>query len=298
METLEDIFSGKTSETPEVEDTTVTQETVQEEVLDQQESTTQQIEHSEEVNQEIPQEESQEQGNDVDENSLDYWKGLAEKRDNELASLKKQHSDYQSFADKKYNELDKKLNMLFEQKPQQSQPQQAEQPKMSQEELNELFFENPVEAAKKMMELYGPQAQTQQPQFNPQEIQMQVQENVMRELHNDFDEVLSQVNRQVAYNPELLAKIQQSSNPAKTAYQEGTRLRQAEMIQKDPDAYEKELRAKWEEELKTKNNNSSPTLRTIPASSPTKSTGGKTAKNSNALDSIFGAGKKKAGGYA
>ena len=296
METLDEIFSGKTSGKPvQVEDATATQEQTQEEVLDQQESIPQQIENSEENNQEFSQEESQEQVIESDENSLDYWKNLAEKRNSELASLKKQHTDYQSFTDKKYNNLDKKLNMLFQQN---SQPQQAEQPKkMSAEEFNEKFYENPFEAVQEYAKQFGPQAQTQQPQFNQQEIQMQVQESVMRELHTDYDEVISQVNRQVAYNPELLAKIQQSSNPSKTAYEEGIRLREAEKIQKDPEAYEKELRAKWEEELKIKNNNSSPTLRTIPASSPTKSSG-KITKSNNSLDSIFSAGKKKAGGYA
>lgn len=153
-----------------------------------------------------------------------------------LASLEKQRADQQGYYMGQINDLNAKITELTAEK--------AEPPakKMTDDEINDLYYENPAEAMRIM------QAQAQ-PQVNTQ---IQIQEGVQRALHSDYDEVIGIVYKQATLNPTLEQEILSSPDPAKMAYEKGLEFQKALQIQTDPKAYEAELRAKIESELASK----------------------------------------------
>jgi hypothetical protein len=155
----------------------------------------------------------------------------------QLASSQKQRSDDQSYFQHQINELraeNEALKAVKEEKPPVKE--------LTDEEINDLYYENPAEAMRLM------QAQAQ-PQVNQK---LLIQEGVQRALHNDYDDVIGFVQKQATLNPQLEQEIMNSPDPAKVAYEKGLELRKALEIQTDPKKYEAELRAKIEAELTNK----------------------------------------------
>lgn len=202
----------------------------------------------------------------------------------EYENAEKRRRDLQSHYDSQINELKKEIASM----KQDPQPEQPKKPEINKDEFNDKFFDDPMAA----LEMFAQQfvGQQQQPQMNPQDLKLQIQEEAQRSLHDDFDAVLSIAQKAAMVDPELVARIQQSPNPALTAYQEGKKLEKAYKIQQDPEAYEAELRKKWEEENKPKNDNPGG-LRKIPNSAPNPRTVVKTKSDKESFNAMFG-GKK------
>ncbi len=212
------------------------------------------------------------------ENSMAYWKQQADQLKADLERTQKQKSDYQSYTDKRINELQKE----FSQKPAEQKPEVKQ---YSKEELNDIFYDNPADA----MEIFAKQLMGQQaPQQNQMDIDLKIQEGVMRNLHDDYDDVVSQVQNAIAYNPEILQTIQQASNKAKAAYEQGKKLQAALKIQQDPEAFEAELRKKWEAENNGNQTQNKPSsIRSIPSSSPNPRTQVRKPTGKESFSSMF-----------
>ena len=148
--------------------------------------------------------------------------------DERLASLEKQRADQQSYFMNQINELNSELKEFKE-------PKEEPVKSMSDEELNDLFYENPAEAMRVMNARNAP---------NPVNQQVAIQEGVQRALHADYDDVINVVKQQATLNPQLEQEIMNSPDPAKTAYEKGQALRKAQQIQIDPAKFEADLRAK------------------------------------------------------
>ena len=80
--------------------------------------------------------------------------------------------------------------------------------------------------------------------FARQEFQSRVvlSERLMRQQHQDFDQVVEVFGQAANRNPYLLQQMTQSPLPAEYAYQMGKRLQLADRIGSDPDSYEKKIR--------------------------------------------------------
>ena len=200
---------------------------------------TQMIE-SENVNEQIEPQEEINETSEVVENQDEPQENVADEDINKrLESLEKQRADQQSYYMHQINELNAKLAEAT--KVNEEPPVKQ----MTDEEINDLYYENPAEA----MRIMQAQMQTQQPQVNQN---LLIQEGVQRALHTDYDEVIGIVQKQATLNPKLEQEIMSSPDPAKMAYEKGLEMKKALLIQTDPEKYEAELRAKIESELASK----------------------------------------------
>ena len=100
-----------------------------------------------------------------------------------------------------------------------------------------------------------------------------------REQYADFDEVMEATVARVKDNPALQQQIFSSANPARAAYRLGKQLRDAEALQKDPEAERERIRAeeraKLEAEFKAKEDERRKKLDAIPPDlAATRSTSG------------------------
>lgn len=277
MDDFAEMFNHKAGKNDVVEDAPATfeNEVEEPEVNEEPES----IESQVEVGDILPENNSDDkQTSKADENTPTYWKDRFE-------ASEKQRRDLQSYTDKRFAELEKKFGQ-FNQKTQEPKVVEKE---LNRDEFNDLFLDDPFSALEKY-------SQTKLNKLNqapdPQSINTLVMEGVQRSLHDDYDEVISQLTEAAAFNPSLIQEVQSASNPAKKAYELGKNLQKSLQIQKDPAAYEAELRAKWEAELKQTNTNSKRSLRNIPSTSPTKASTPSVSKDPNDLSYIFG-GKRK-----
>jgi hypothetical protein len=185
------------------------------------------------------------------------WKAKYE----EEAELRRKN---QSYADSRYNELDKKINQMM-----QGQTQKKEAPpekEYTKEELADLMYSDPEAAIKYVTSKNKPQ------QGNPANNQLQIDQAVQRGLHSDYDEVIASLEKVAAFRPEIIEKIQSSPNRALAAYEEGKKLQEQVKMTEDPEAFEKQLREKILKELEEDNRTKSkPNLRNVPSSPRTKS---------------------------
>lgn len=212
------------------------------------------------------------------------YKALFEAKNDEFDKLTKQHRDFQSFNDSKFNELEKKFNDFKQ------EPAQPVEPELTEQQINDLYYENPAKAMQKVIEMQNKSAQPQQPQITPQDIQLQVQEGVQRDQHEDYDDVINNLKSVASFHPQIIEKINASNNKAKTAYEEGIKLQSANASQADPDAYRTQLREEILKELELdKNTKNRPSLRGVPSSA--KSTAN-TAPTERPLEDLFQAGKR------
>lgn len=67
-------------------------------------------------------------------------------------------------------------------------------------------------------------------------------QEIMREIHSDYDEVEAVFLEEAASNPALQAKLSQSAFPAKLAYTEGKRLQTLKEMGDDPEGYIEKVR--------------------------------------------------------
>lgn len=206
------------------------------------------------------------------------YKSMFEEEQKKREGVEKQHRDYQSFRDSEFNRLQKQM-------AEQATPEvkAEETPKLSKEELQDLMYEDPMKAYEYMAKITQPQ---QQQAMSPEDIQVHVQEGVQREQHDDYDAIIENLRSVASYHPEIIKKINESTNKAKTAYEEGKKLQSLSQPQGDIEALKAQLREELLEEMKT-NNKSRPTLRNVPASKQ-----GKAATVDRSFNSLFTAGRK------
>lgn len=103
-----------------------------------------------------------------------------------------------------------------------------------------------------------------------------------REQFPDFDEVMEQVVERVKENPALREQIFRSPNPARAAYRLGKQFRDADALQKDPEAVREQIRAeeraRLEAEFKARDEAKRKTADAIPPDlAATRSTTGATS---------------------
>lgn len=75
-------------------------------------------------------------------------------------------------------------------------------------------------------------------------------QELMAELHDDYDEIEQIFVEEAAKNPALAVQWQNHAAPAKFAYQEGRRLKFAREVGDDPESYRERLKAELVPELK------------------------------------------------
>lgn len=218
-----------------------------------------------------------------DDEELDY-KAMFEAKNDEFDKLTKQHRDFQSFNDSKFNELEKKFNDFSK------EPEQPVEPEMSEQEINDLYYENPAKAMQKVMEMQMKSNVPQQEQLTPDQIQIHIQEGVQRDQHEDYDAVISNLKGVASYHPQIIEKINASTNKAKTAYELGKELQSASLSQADPDAYRTQLREEIMKEMEQdKQSKNQPSLRGVPSSSASTAN---TAPTEQPLEGLFTAGAR------
>lgn len=100
--------------------------------------------------------------------------------------------------------------------------------------------------------------QPQQPQDPLQQTYQQIvnerfntSEMLVRAQHTDVDEAVEAFKAAAAQNPALAAAMHQNPHPWKYAYEEGKRLKFANEIGNDPEAYRKKVRAEVEAEVRS-----------------------------------------------
>jgi len=202
--------------------------------MDEQTNDDLQQEDSEELTQETEQNEEQdneEQSEEQETSEEVDWETKAKDLEKQLQSKDKQQRDQQSFLQHQINEL----------KGDKSEVATKEEPKseLSDEDINELYFENPAEAMRLMMAKSAPQNQ---------QSKLEVQEEIMRGMNDDYDEVIEIVKQAIGINPELNREIMSAANPAMIGYKKGLEMRKSQQMLADPEAYEKQLREKIERE--------------------------------------------------
>lgn len=211
------------------------------------------------------------------------YKAMFEAKNTEFESLTKQHRDYQSFHDSKFNDLEKKVNDF-------QNPPKPEEPPLTEDEINDLYLDNPAKAMQKVMEMQMKSIQPQQQQITPEQMDLQIQEGVQRDQHDDYDNVINNLKSVASYHPEIIEKINASSNKAKTAYELGKNLQNANQPQADPDAFRNQLREEIIKELEEEKNSNRPSLRGVPSSSTNKSSG--KSVSTDPFRTLFTAGNK------
>ncbi|MFD1216409.1 hypothetical protein [Microbulbifer celer] len=136
-------------------------------------------------------------------------------------------------AEARAKELEEKLQQFIG-----GQQQQPEQPKKPD------WFNDPETAAQQQ------QQQMQQMLF---EQRAQIGQEIMRDQHDDFDEMETRFFQMLEENPQLGAGLHSAANPAKYAYETAKKAMEAEAL-KDVDGYKARLReeVRKEEEAKVR----------------------------------------------
>lgn len=210
-----------------------------------------------------------------DENSVEFWKKKAE-------AAEKQKRDQQSYNDQRYNTLEKSFNEFKQSiQTQQQQPPKQEIPEMSKEDLQDLIYEDPEKAMIYVAQKNG--LINSQPQ-QPVNMQLAVQEQVVRALNPDFDDVIEKFQEAVNLNPMILQEVKNAPNPVQAAYDKGKQILQAQDKPVDMETLKAEIRAELEEELNIKNS-SRQSLRKVPGSPGVS--GKKSVKRETVIDDFF-----------
>jgi len=131
---------------------------------------------------------------------------------------------------RKRQELEQYLYQLSQQQPQ--QPQQPE------EDPNDIFWGDPVGLINSTLQEATTRLQREH-QFEIFQTRAELSREVMASRHEDYEDVEAVFLQAVDQDPSLAAKLGQSKNPAKFAYEEGLKLRQLQ----DPDAYRARIEA-------------------------------------------------------
>ncbi len=243
------------------------------------------IEGTEEINDMVETEQDEHVEEQTQTEEVETEQGDAESEESEEIDYKAKYEEAeelrrknQSYADSKYNDLDKKLNQLIANGSQQeAAPKQEEA--MSKEQLQDLMYEDPMKAFNYMQS----QMQPQTPQVD---MSLQIQEGVQRGLHADYDAVVDNLKKVAAYHPEIVEQIQTSQNKAQTAYEAGLKLQNQARLKDDPDAFKEQLRQEILKEMEEGNETKTrPNLRKVP-SSPRGNAG--KVKTKDSLDGMFG----------
>lgn len=74
------------------------------------------------------------------------------------------------------------------------------------------------------------------------ETKVATSEMLMRERHQDYDDIVAEFSEQARANPALIQQMMQHPSPAKFAYETGRQLRLMTEIGTDPEAYKAKLR--------------------------------------------------------
>jgi hypothetical protein len=266
-ESLEDLFTAGATGAESTVDAQATPEV--ETVIPEQN------EVSDIVESEVPEQSSTEEATQDEPN----YKELYEAEQKERENLEKRHRDLQSYNDTRFNQLQEQINSSS--KKVEEEPKQKE---LSKEELQDLMYEDPMKAFEYMQSLKNPEA-TQQG-ISQEQINLQVQEGVQREQHEDYDDVISALKAVASFHPEIIEKINSSTNKAKTAYEEGKKLQNLSQPQGDLEAIKAQLREEIMNEMNNKKTKA--TLRGVPSSAASV----QSSKPSQSFDGLFTAGKK------
>jgi len=279
MPELDDLFTAGSNKTTGVEATTDAQATL-EDVLPSEESGLEQTQVEETPNVEVESSAQTETAGESTQDEVDY-KALYESTRLDKERIEKQHRDNQSYNDRRYNELQQQLDSF---KKAEEQPKEKE---YTQEELSDLQYSNPEEWFKVMAGKLG-YTEPQQPAA-PQNNQLAIDEGVQRAMHEDYDDVISNLLKVQAYHPEVIAKIQAAPNRAKAAYQEGKKLQEANTNPVDAEALKAKLREEILKEMEEGKTNNRTNLRKVPSSAPVKPSS--TTKSKDSMSGMFRAGK-------
>lgn len=158
---------------------------------------------------------------------------LSERERAFLASVQDERSRRQE-AEKRFNDLEQQIQTL-----QQSQTQNEQD--LEPEPDPYLDTENYL---KTQLEKFQERFQTQN--F---ETRVDISQEMMRQIHQDYDEVESVFVQAANQNPALAAQMMQHPNPAKFAYETGKSLKFQQEIGSDPEAYKNNLRDKLKLEI-------------------------------------------------
>ncbi len=151
---------------------------------------------------------------------------------------------------RKRQELEKRLNELQERlTPAQQGAQQQEQPAPS-------WWDSPEDAARAL------QAQVQMQVF---ESRVALSERMMREKHQDYDEVATLFAKRCHSDPQITHQLMQHPFPAEYAYQLGQKIRLMDEIGQDPSAYREKLREDLRAELLAEMGHQTPASRSATA---------------------------------
>lgn len=211
-------------------------------------------------------------GEEVESEGDDFearFKELEKKYD----SLEKQRRDQQSYYTKQINDL-------------QANKQQApveEEVELDFDALSDELFDNPKEVLQKVFEAAKKSKSAPVEAVNNR---FDIQQEVMREMHDDYEEMYNLVDEAVASNPALLDEIREAPNQAKAIYQKGLSLKEAKNIETDPQAYRAKLEAEIRAEYEAKEKNKEPkSIGGIRSTSSRK--GSKNKREKNVFDEVF-----------
>lgn len=137
---------------------------------------------------------------------------------------------------RKRQELEKKLGEL---EARLTQPPKPQQPK-PEEQNKPDWWSSPEEAAQHMQ---------QQMHLQVFETKVAMSERLMRQQHQDYDEVSKVFAAKAQEDPRLLQQLMAHPFPAEFAYQAGQQMRLLDEIGKDPTAYRTKLREDLKAEL-------------------------------------------------
>jgi hypothetical protein len=267
-ESLEDLFTAGTTGAESTADAQATQE-IDNEIPEQNEI-------SDIVDNEVPEQSEAEESTQDEPNYRELYEASLKEKE----TLEKRHRDLQSYNDTRFNQLQEQINSAS--RPVEKEEKQKE---LSKEELQDLMYEDPMKAFEYMQSLKQT-SEPSDPAYSKEQLQLEIQEGVQREQHEDYDEVISRLKSVASYHPEIIEKINNSTNKAKTAYEEGKKLQNASQPQGDLEAIKAQLREEIMNELNE--NKTRPTLRGVPASAVSS----KTSKPSQSFNSLFDAGRK------
>jgi len=161
--------------------------------------------------------------------------------------------------------------------------------------IEEVSQDDPVEAIKliaKNQSSLGKEFLEQEMAKIQEQLRQQkldIEQEMMRERHSDFDEVVTDyLVPQMQENPAIVQQWTNAGGTAKAAYELGVTLKKSQDILKDPEAYEKQLRQKIEEENKSaRNKDEGGTTTLADVNSRTSSPSTDDAPKGDILDSFF-----------
>lgn len=114
-------------------------------------------------------------------------------------------------------------------------------------------------------------------------------EMMVRDKFTDVDEFVDPFMEEVRKNPALAAQLHSHPHPWKFAYDEGKRMKFAQEIGADPDAYRKKLRAEVEAELRAESSGKQPSTNLPQSLAGARSSGtrGATWTGPTPMDTMF-----------